>query len=410
MTKAAFRTRPPCGALPAFLGAALGLALPAAAQDAGGVQLTFGVSLRAESTENADLDPVSAGRSDLLSTQLSFGLTSTTAISSLSLDGGLQIRGSDGPSSASDGVTAPSLALSYGRQGANADLSLSAAWRETDLTQDREIDDFDTGSGTRQTSSVSLGLNWGTAAPLGFGLTAGLTDVAYQDSPGNVDSQTTRLGLSMRADLTEVLSLTGGLRGSRFEDDGGTTRDTVGLDLGLTLARPNGELGLSLSQDVTEDGDRQSLRFSHSLELPRGTLGYNLGVSRDVAGNLHPVAGIDWQRQLPRGQISLSYDRSVTANNDDEETLRDKLSFDYGTELTASTRLSLALALARQENTLSGLTTTNADVTARISHDLTPDWALDLGYVHRIRDEDATGNATSDKIYLELRRNFTFRF
>jgi hypothetical protein len=414
MTKAAFITRRPRGLLPGMVCAAL--ALPAAAQEAGdaagpgGVQLTFGLALRVESTENADLDPVSAGRSDRASAALSFGLTSETAISTLSLDGGVQILGTDGPTSAADGVTNPSLSLAYARAGANADLSLSASWREADLTQDREVDDFDTGGGTRRSTTLALALNWGTAAPLGFGLTAGLSDVAYQDSPGNVDSQTRRLGLTMRADLNEVLSLTGGLRGSRFEEAGGVVRDTVGLDLGLNLARPNGEMGLTLSHDVTEDGDRQSLRFSHSLELPRGTLGYNLGVSRDVAGNLHPVAGIDWQQQLPRGQIGLSYDRSVTANNEDEETLRDKLSFDFGTELTASTRLNLGLALARQENTLSGLTTTNTDVTASLSHDLTPDWALDLGYVHRIRDEDASGEATSDKIYLELRRNFSFRF
>lgn len=408
MTEPALKISVHRGLLPATLAAML--ALPVQAQESGGVQLNFGIGLRLESTENAGLDVISSGRSSRASTALSFGLTSETPASKLSVDGSAQLLATNGSSTTAEGLVNPSLGLTYGREAANANLSVTASLRESDLSENRDVVDFDTGSGSRRTTAVSVGLNWGTAAPLGFGITAGLSDVSYQDSPGNTDNQTKRLEFSVRADLSEVLSLTGNLRGSRFQEDGGASRDTTGLSLGLTLARPRGEMGLTLSHDATAEGDRQSLRFRHSLEMPQGQLGYNLGVSRDVNGNLHTVGGIDWQQDLANGQISLSLDRSVASNSEDSETLQHRLSVDFGTELSPATRLGLALSLARQENTLTGLGTTNADMTARVTHDLTADWALEAGYTHRIRDEDSTGKAKSDKVFLELRRNFSIRF
>ena len=52
---------------------------------------------------------------------------------------------------------------------------------------------------------------------------------------------------------------------------------------------------------------------------------------------------------------------------------------------------------------------TNAALSAIYTHTLPYDWALDAGVTHRIRNEDNTGEATSDTVFLELRRAFEWR-
>jgi len=46
---------------------------------------------------------------------------------------------------------------------------------------------------------------------------------------------------------------------------------------------------------------------------------------------------------------------------------------------------------------------------AALTHELPRDWALEGGYTHHIREEEATPRAMSDTIYLELRRTFDWR-
>jgi len=46
---------------------------------------------------------------------------------------------------------------------------------------------------------------------------------------------------------------------------------------------------------------------------------------------------------------------------------------------------------------------------AALTHELPRDWALEGDYTHHIREEEATPRATSDTVYLELRRTFDWR-
>ena len=75
--------------------------------------------------------------------------------------------------------------------------------------------------------------------------------------------------------------------------------------------------------------------------------------------------------------------------------------------------LSVGLQAAEAEETDTGLTTRTAALDATPTHApthaLTEDGALDAVYSYRWRDEDSAGRATSDRRFLELRREFERR-
>lgn len=393
--------------------AALAGALLAPLAQAEGVEMTFGLGFRAETNSNLGLDPVSAGRSNKAGVNLSFGLLSETPNSRLSLDAAAGLMSGHGANLPDSGLNDPSLKLSYQRDAANADFNLSAALSDVDLTSARDVTDFDTGNGARRTASLSTGINWGTATPLSFGLTAGVSDVRYHDhpSPGLIDSRSTRLGASVRADLSEVLQLDLGLRDTQFEKDNAATRDTLGFDAGLTLARPLGELGLHFSFDDTADGQRNSLRFDHRMDLPRATLSYSLGVTRGVTGRSFATGALNYTQELSNGALNLGLNRAVQSSSEnDTETVQSSASLGWRQAVTPSATLALTLNWAEQLDTATDLVTTNTSLSAVWSQSLTADWALDLGYTHRLRDRDLVGKASSDNVFLELRRDFSIRF
>ena len=392
-----------------------GFGLPAMAQDqggGGGTTLSFGVTLRAETNSNAGLDPVSPGATNKASVGLSFGLVSETDISRLSLDGAARVLAATGVGNPATGLVDPRFGLSYSRDGANADFSLDASLARTDLTTARDVTDFDQGSGTRATASLSAALNWGKAAPLGFGISAGVTDVTYQDAAADlIDNRTLRAGASIRADLSPVLRLDLGLNARQFDKAGLATRDTLGLDAGLILTRPRGEISLRAALDDTPDGTRQSLSFGQTITLPDAVLSYNLGATRGVTGKTRLNGVVNYQRDLPNGAITLGLSRSLSAGSDtDTEKLQSQASVGYQTALSAISNLSLSLNWAQSVDSASNLGTTNTSLQATYSHTLAQDWALDLGYTHRLRDKDGIGGAASDSLFLQLRRDFEMRF
>ena len=381
----------------------------AAQEAAGGLRLTFGIALRAETDSNADLDPVSPGQTSRAIADLGFGLTSETRSSRLELNAGVSVQTETGGAVANNGVVNPFVTLSYGRESANAAFSFDAALRESDLTTQDDVTDFDATTGTRRLARLDAGLQWGINRPLGFGVTAGLTDTTYQDAPGEADNRSTRLGATARLDLSEVTTLTLGLRGQRFDEEGAPdVRDTLGFDAGVDIARPRGTLGLDLSVEDTEDGQRETLRFRNSLDLPRGTLAYSFGAAIGVDDETRLIGSLDYRLDLPRGSLTAALARSLQAGSDDLETAVTRASLGYQQELTPLSRFSLSLNWAESTDTGTGtdLGTTNASIGATYRHELTEDWALDLGYTHRLRDEDGVGEASSDRVFLGLRREF----
>jgi hypothetical protein len=377
-----------------------------------GTELTFNLGVKVKNDSNPDLTPVGSGSSTTAGLDLSFGLTSETAQSNLSLQVSAGLFTADGSGAVDNGLSAPAVTLSYTQSGGNADLDLKASFAQTDVADD-VIDNFQTGTGTRAVAGLSAGLTFGTGGPLGFGLTAGTTDISYHDNPapGLLDSRTDRLGATLRSDLSPVLHANFGLSQSRFTQDGAAARDTSGLSAGLTLDRPTGALTLGVTYDDTPEGGRSGLNFQHQITMAAGNLTYGLGATKGVTGTTYLGGNLTYTHDLPTGALTVNLSRAVQPGVEtDAETLQSRASLGYTQAVTPRGNLAVNLNWAEQQVTATDTTTANTSLSATWSQDLTQDWALDLGYTHRLRDQDGVGQGESDTVSLELRRAFALRF
>ncbi len=390
------------------LAALLVLPLPLWAE---GVELHYGLGLRIESESNAALTPDSAGDSQSAALTLRFGLISETALSRLDISASGNLQAAHGPDHLRNGLIDPAVRLRYDRAVASADFSFSANAIQSDLA-DTDVTNFDIGAGTRQSNEVSTALNWGKTAPLGFGVSAGLEDVQYDSAnPGLYDRRTARLGASLRADLSQVLQLTLAANASRFDPAVGPNRDTTGLQLGLNLTQPRGVFGLTLGLDDTPDGQRQRLGFTHQLELPQSALSYTIGATRSSSDTIYMTGALSYQHALPQGNLGLDLNRAVTSSDTtDAETLQTSAALSWQQDVTPTGSLTVGLSWAEAVETASDLATSNTRLSATWRQALGQDWALDLGYTHRLRDKDGVGRGGSDLMFLELRRDVSVRY
>ncbi len=375
-----------------------------------GVALDFDIGVRVQGDSNPDL---TAGGSDSSITggvDLSFGLTNETALSRLSLQGstGLLSADGDGTTTLSDTV----LGLSYVRTTANAALTLDASLRDVAL-EDGSVIDFGSGTGRKRTATLSTGAEFGIAGPLGFGVNAAVTDLRYRDTsdPTLIDSTTVTLGGHIRTDLSQVLHLNLGLANRQFDQDGTDTRDTQSVDLGLTLDRPTGTLALMVTADNTPDGQRLAANFERRMDLPSGSVTYSLGATRGVSDQTYATGALSYIQDLSNGRLGIDLARTVQPGADtDTETLLSIASLGYSQPVTPTANLALSLNWAEQRDTVSDQSTANTNLSATWTQMLTPDWALDLGYTHLLREDDLTGRAQSDQLSLRLHRAFSLRF
>lgn len=376
-----------------------------------GTLLDFDIGLRVQSDSNPDLTPVSPGTDVTGGVDLSFSLTSETALSRLSLTGSLGLLSAD-EADGTSGFSDPGLTLSYARTTATAALTLDVGLQDA-AGNNGAVTNFDTGTGRQQIASLNAALQLGTAGPLGFGLNAGVTDLRYRDTsdPALLDSRTVTLAGDLRRDLSPVLHLTLGLDDRRFDQDGADLRETQSLDLGLTLDRPTGALGLEVTAADTPEGQRLGASFEHQIDLAAGSVTYSLGATRGVRDRTYVTGALNYAQELPGGSLTLGLLRAVQPSPDtDAETLLLTSSLGYRHAVTPNANLALALNWAEQRDTSSDLATANTNLSATWTQSLTPDWALDLGYTHLLRNADTTGHGQSDQVSLTLHRAFSLRF
>ncbi len=409
------RWRPPAGgwrrAATAALAGVAALALPAALaaqDDAGGIRLRFGFDNRIEGHSNARFDPGSEEGSLEAVSRLSFGLSSETRAARIALEGGAQLRQTlDGVSDLDDGLANPSLRLSYARQGAGSAAEGGVFWRETDLARDAAVEDFDRPAGTRSDLGGNLALRWGEGGPVGFGLSAGYTDSHFSGGATEPDRWRMNLGTSLRLDLDAARTLTFGLSQRRFDDTEDDPRDTLRLDAGLAIARPDGGLTLALRLEDTPEGNRAGLTAGRRLDLPDGGLALALGVTQGASGDPQLTGSLSWERELPRGSISAAISRDVTSGTEDDSERRITAArLGLSQALTAQTSLSVGLSLSQSVATAGDDEITNASASATLSRALPQDWSLNAGISHRSRDETAEGTTRDTVLFLGLSRSF----
>ncbi len=394
-----------------------------------GIQLRFGLGLRAEAQSNRTLDPVNSDSSTELAADLSFGLLSETPQDRLALNlaGSLRALDGEGAANLDNGFSEPRVDLNYTRSAIDSRLSLNAEARKTDLG-DRDSLFFDettglftivNGTATLRRESFSAAYDWGLGGPFELGVVARFSRSEYSDGSATGiggstlnDNERRTLSASARLALTEALSLDTTLSYSAFEEDGTPgTRDTVALYNSLVLGRPGGNVSFSFGVTDTEEGQRYSANVGRSLEMPFGTLSGQLGATRGVDGDTSLTGGLSASYALPSGTVTANLSRSVSSGSEqDNEQVNTSLRLGYSQALTPVSNIGFAIDFADATVSSTGLGTTSGNFSATYTRDLTPDWDMDLGYRYRHRSQSTGPSAKSNEVFLNLRRDFLTRF
>jgi hypothetical protein len=412
--------------------AGLGMAwLPAAAQDGGpGPRMTFGVDQVFDVNDNLDLDVDSLGTSVQSITELSFGLVSETDISSLVFGAATGIRILNGPDSDNTvelDLDNTDITLGYDRAVANSALEINGVYTMGQIDELQTLGDFNTGAvvpedlgqlngtGQRRFYALNGGLTFGLQDRVGYELTAGFNGLDYANTtdPGLTGNNRAELGAALLLELSEVDQGRIGLTWGDFNSFDPEVEDStnLNLDLGVTRDLPNGTVGFVVFADdySVNDDSRAGFSLSRALELPEGALAASIGATQLEGADPELTGDLSWQQNLAESAFNLGVTRDVQNNADNVPQYVTGLSFDYSRELSPLSQLGVGIGYALIEDTASSDQTQTASLTAVYSRDLTEDWALDLGYTYRQREEDNDGMARSNSVFLGLRRAWELR-
>ncbi|MEL6886428.1 MAG: hypothetical protein AAFP87_18100 [Pseudomonadota bacterium] len=419
-----------------------------------GMVARFDVTQRLEFSDNPDFDV--DGNSDLFGrTILGFGLESATNIQRFALNLGTDIEEGRGDRSSID-VTNAFASLSYDRETRNALVRISGQYRESD-TSSSFFDDFDIDgnvidqdSGTRETYRFGFEGAVGREAPIGASFSWNYSEIRYRDTndpdltdqsnsdfQGQVDfritprittsltgkyidfdaqgngtnRRTTGLGLSTALEINPILTADVGLSYDRVERSGDETGtdEGVSVDLGLTRAMPNGSVGLQFSSDITsnDDGRRSFLSVTRDMELPRGDLSVELGVTGADTIGTNPLVNISYQHELPTATLTFGVSQRVVLDNDNNEQINTSLRAGYDQQINNRSSYGVSFAVF-DRNDLSGADDDGQriDISLDYRHDLTRDWGLVSGISHAYSTEDDGDDRRRTTIFVGLQRSF----
>lgn len=389
------------------------------AQESGGVVLNFGIDEALRYESNPGLASPSAKSRVTSRTQLNFGAVSETRNQRLAFaTQGTVVAGQ----ARYKGLADPSASLSYQIESAASLLNLSASLRR------REVDALDfftssddlgdvvvttaSGSGTQQLVSYGGKVEFGRDATIGGSVSLNRTETDYSGTtdPSLIDSTRDTARLGLRFDLTKATRLTANASTSRLNEVGLATSRTNSLGLGLENDRPNGTIDTNLTVTDTAAGQRQSLSFGRSLDLPRGNLTARLGLSTQTNSSSTALVGsLGWQEELPNGKLSLSLSRTVTGDASDSETRLTRIGVGYSRDFTPRVSGSFNMGLQDSRDTATDQSTRTADLSANLRYALTEDWGLNFGATQRIRDKDSSARTDSTILNISIGRNFEVR-
>jgi hypothetical protein len=454
----------------ALLGAVCLPILPALAQDRiDAVRMSFGINQGFEVGDNLELENPAEGTSSIATTTLSFGLVSETDTQQIDfgLSGALQIQDTPDTDGVETDFSDPRFRLAYNLQGADSELGVRATYFSSDIDTlsledfvDEEgvlvlPEDFASlqGNGTRSNYSLGVTLDMFQNDPLGLELTAGAsgTDYTGTSDPDLFNFNRTYLGGTAFARFSDVLTGTLSLRYSTYDanDDTQTyrTRTTTraGLvyaisgratleanvgyteinteelntpdstssspvgNIGYVYAMPNGQITADLDATTDEDGaERLNLVFGRSMQLPDGSLSFRFGLTDPEFGDVEPIGGLNWTRNLPAAQISAQLSRAVTLSNEDETQLSTVIALNYEQEINRISSFGLNATYGETDGTADTDSVKRTGISATYRYALTEDWNLNTGVGYRTREENGQ-TASSPRVFLSIGRRFDFR-
>lgn len=446
---------------------ALCLPIPSVmAQDAGGVQVVFGVEQGIELGSNIGLEIPDEGNSISAPTRLTFGVSSETRVQRLSFEAGGTYRFENLDGENDSELDATNMALEYTRDGANASLGIFADYSVEQIDTLRTFDDFVgdggvvelppdftdlTGDGLRTSYGADVTLILGNEdAPLGFQFDLGTSGTTYDDTTDSdlTNEERAYVTASARAQLSPVLTSTLGAGYTYVDEDDATetkrdiwnidagvsylisprttidaglgyvwnrTEETTGVTnfdgptglLGVSYDMPNGVLGAILDSRRAEDGTRiQSFRVLRDMDLPAGPLSASIGLARGGSEDPAVVGSLNWVKALPSGSFTVRLDRSMVVDSDDDLRVTTLGGVDYRYDINAISSLIFDLSYAVSEASDALDRVDEGSLTATYSRALTAEWDFNAAVGYRIRDESGTGQANSFLVSATIGRSF----
>ncbi len=441
---------------------------PALAQDGSGLRGVLSFSQGVEYSDNPTLAAISPGSEFLSVTGLGFSLSSETRTESFSLSIGTSLEGNfDSSSVATDGFefTDNEAAVSYSREGANSNLSFSARYRETDILDDIfgffvdgefDPDALIIDGGTRESYGVSGRFETGVEGPIGFELRArhnvtnytGTTDLDLEDNDRTSVDATARFRVNptlaarviagyYRSDTEDPLSTlitsyrdtyvgvgvesetAGGLTYSgditydqteTFESGALASDDSgVGITVGASQELVNGSIGVDLGSHIDESGRRTTASVNRSFDLQNGALFLSLGVADQEGEDTELTTRVSYTREYSDSVLRADVSQSPSTSSGDA-FLNTSIRLNYMQEINAfsSWDAGFSYGSANEFGEPDGDTRTSA--TVAYNRDLTEDWNLRAGVEVIHIDDDGGANRSSNTVFVNVGRDFSFGF
>ena len=110
---------------------------------------------------------------------------------------------------------------------------------------------------------------------------------------------------------------------------------------------------------------------------------------------------------MPRGTLNARLTRDVTPRFDDSNVLRTVARVDYDYDINNISGIGLTATFARNEETDGTDRLDRIDFGATYSREITRDWAMELGYRYRARNDD-DGDRDSHSVFVGINRAFNF--
>jgi hypothetical protein len=289
---------------------------------------------------------------------------------------------------------------------------LSGDYRERSFTDTTDPDLFDTETFTLSRTTRA------TLSPV----TEARLVLNYRDYSADntqrTDRQTSSVNLGLTQALTQVdtLDVSLGLQRIETEETTDGTRQSYtenGVIGSLSLSREltRGTIGTTFRVDQSENGQTTTWQVNRALPLPRGSLAFSVGATRDVANNIVPTGSLNFTHEMPRSTLTASLSQQVRTSDRSNElrSTQASVGYDYQINSLSSVGISANFAELARSGGPQLNDTTRSDLRATYRYALTRDWQLSTGYEYRIRDEDDIGEATSNRIFLTLQRSFSVR-
>lgn len=438
-----------------------------------GLQQTFGTADNLSLGVPGSVANPEEGRTSLSTTAFALNIGSETRNErfSLQLAGAFRFGSTPAGSRIDTGFVDPGAALHYSREGANAVFSFDATYSQSAISLARPLWNFQDeenvisppsdlanlqGTGEREESSLRFNFETGINAPIGFRLSGNANQLRYDNATSAAltdnDSATVLLSTYLRFNpaTTAVIDL----RATRFDDSsalppsetrtveagfnqslasgavlsarlGYTDSDpgNTGLNAGasgvsgsLSYSRPlvDGSFGASFTQTRTTNGSIERISMRRGFDLATGSLSVDIGATSLQGGSPKLTGGVNWQRLLATGSFTLSFNRGVTTDSNNEDIFTTRLAAQYLHQVNASSSLFANLSYFESDGTTTTNKISRTDISMGYSYELTEDWNLNAGVNLRTRDESlggapgstTVGRAKSNEIFVSVSRKF----